>query len=265
MKNEEKIKTQIKKYFNDVKKEAEKAFSRKDYGLAHLLLENEFTNPLIDLATLEDFKNFDKEIIKEIELNTIDENESNLKKEDYYIKIFNQDKHIVNGSMLDLFIVKYINELNDVDFAFLNMILKSKKVGMQDKMHVVELIATNNLVFDLQLYNQYLEQSMKIEIAKYNRGGTDNVNIITDPKIYQINEQLDNHFHQNPSFLNLSKELLYLYYTYFFPFDTAYDVSNVTNAIIKYINECMHIEQKNYTKEEKKIINIIGKMYNELE
>ncbi|ACI59838.1 DUF3196 family protein [Ureaplasma urealyticum] len=244
----------IKKYFDDILKQAKQVLQKRDYGYAYDLISNEFNNPLIDLKTLQEFEDFALEIKKSAELDFIDENEAKLAKTEFYHKIHDPKTTYVSLAYLETFLMRFINEIDQLDIAFLNNLLSNKTINGSTKLDILDLLAVNNIDQNFDFYNKYLKQSKSINP--------------TNPSehhlmVVQIQNYLNNDLAKNPSLLNLANKLLMMYITYHFPFAFTHDPNIIAKTIIDYTKSAMSDFECEYNQQQKDIVACINKILEE--
>lgn len=156
-------KKHIKKYFDDILIKVEEARKHKDYSYAYDLLSLEFKNPLINIQTLEHFHTLANEVIREAEIEWIEQNQAKFSKNDYYNKIYNLKTNVLSIHWLEYYLYKYVAEFTEVDIAFLQTIFKSKTINASDKLQAFDLLVTNNIDIEVDYYNSYFKKSMKLK------------------------------------------------------------------------------------------------------
>ncbi|AJQ45583.1 hypothetical protein JM47_03455 [Ureaplasma diversum] len=156
-------KKHIKKYFDDILLKVKEAKEHKDYSYAYDLLSLEFKNPLIDIPTLERFQSEANEIIREAEMEWIEQNEAKFTKNDYYNQIYNLKTNSLSIHWLEFYIYKFVNEFNEVDIAFLESLFKNKVIKPSDKLQAFDLLVVNNIDIEIEYYNSFFNKSMKLK------------------------------------------------------------------------------------------------------
>ncbi|ACA33004.1 DUF3196 family protein [Ureaplasma parvum] len=247
-------KSYIKKYFDDILIQAKQVLKKHDYAYAYDLISNEFNNPLIDLKTLQEFEAFAIEIKKSAELNFIDENEAKLAKTDFYCKIHDPKTTYVSLAYLETFLMRFINEMDELDITFLNSLLTNKLINGSTKLDILDLLATNNIDQNFNFYNKYLKQTKNVNPVNFNNHYQE---------IDQIQNYLNKYLAKNPSLLHLANKLLMMYITYYFPFKFAHNHNLIAKTIIDYVKNAMENHVCQYSEEQKAIVACINKILEE--
>lgn len=225
----------LKKYFDILEKKIENYIQKNELDVAYEMTSMEIDNPFLDLESSSRFQKILQRIenLKEKQNEKLNEDKNKTKK-DYYNLIYDEKTHRISEYYLEEFLIKYINQLTNTDFLFLNLIFEDKILNPKDKLNAFYILVKNNISTNINYYNKMLDETILINPISYITTNSGFDAKLFDDKIVKVDELLQKKYFKDPSLYKFSYDYLITYALYFFPYKTKDEPYKLADVISKF-------------------------------
>lgn len=166
-------------------------------------------------------------------------------------KIYNFEKETIDEVYLNLFFVKFENEIDEVDFSIMQKIFLNKKLDNVQKTILISSLITNNVSHTFDYYNSYTKIETNIDFTNFDsKLGVEQSEILF--------KKLEDFFLKDPSKFQIAQALIQILLIQFFPNKINFLIEDIVSTIINIVKSLFGEEKI----KDNKISEIIVKYIN---
>jgi hypothetical protein len=140
---------------------------------------------------------------------------------------------VYNGKKLDLnvfafFLGKFFEELDDLDYGYLNKIFKDPKIQNGEKIFILEQLKMCELKHTFDFVNEYTGHISKVST-------TDNFEIETNSYFKHVCNIINKQLMKDPSLINMALDLARVVYENYFNEEPKYAAEELGNQLVNYV------------------------------
>jgi hypothetical protein len=231
-----------KQYYLDIIKKINDLCNKKEYEKAFNIIQEEINQPYIPNEFINQFEQLYLQINQLINVQRIQNKYNNMSKLELLSQAYNEKKLDVN--IFSYFLAKFVKDIDDVDFQYINKIFKNKDIENTEKIFILKQIKDSELKYDFNYFNKNLNKEFLI-----NSQSSFEVNLID--YYVQVDKLIEKILFKNPSNIALAHELLSIIYEHYFNLSPKFDVMVLADKLTRYVNA--YFEPKNLPDPEFKI------------
>lgn len=214
------------KYYEEVLEAIKRLLKDKDAEAALSILDKELKAPYVPKKYLDKFEAMYLDVQRQALSEEIQFKYSNLTKLEMLTLIYNGKKLDLN--VFAFFLGKFYEELDELDYSFINKIFKDPKIHNGEKIFILEQLKMCELKHEFDFVNEYTGH-----IGKVNSTGAFEMD--TNDYFKPICKFIEKELMKDPSLINMALDLVRVIYENYFNEQPKYTADALASQLVNYV------------------------------